>query len=160
MSEHHQLSRVQGGSEPGECSKEDNTLASMIRRKKGKRQAGRQAETAGGDGGEGTDDARGSGSTGLGRGREDRGVGLIGNTRQRVIQVKRKENPISWCQEGNKRVAGGDDLEQTREGGGGAAAEDGRLVGEEEGLGGCWELAATMNSETTRGLALGLAKDF
>ena len=108
----------------------------------------RQAETAGGDGGEGTKDGRREGIWvgriwDWGRGKGSSGVGLIGNTRQPVIQVKRKENPqflVVSKEKANKRVAGGSDAGKPGEGERNAKrakaeGEDDSSEGE-EGLGG------------------------
>ena len=90
--------------------------------------------------------AKGSGSAGFGTGVEEKGssgVGLIGNTRQPVIQVKRKENPqflVVSKEKANKRVAGGSDAGKPGEGERNAkrakAEGEDDSSEEEEGLGG------------------------
>ena len=105
----------------------------------------RQAETAGGDGGEGTKDGRREGiwvgriwDWGRGEGIQRRWA----DREQPVIQVKRKENPhflVVSKEKANKRVAGGGDAGKPGEGertrSAKAEGEDDSSEGE-EGLGG------------------------
>ena len=159
---------------PGECSKEDNTLESMIRTKKEETSefAKRRLRAEMAEKERRMAAAKGSGSAGFGTGVEGKGssgVGLIGSTRQPVIQVKRKENPSSWwCP--RRRPTSGWLATAMRANPARASATRSapRLRArttrrrEKKDSGGCWEItAATTNSETARGLALGLAeKDF
>ena len=133
---------------PGECSKEDNTLESMIRTKKEETSefAKRRLRAEMAEKERRMAAAKGSGSAGFGTGVEGKGssgVGLMGNTRQPVIQVKRKENPhflVVSKEKANKRVAGGGDAGKPGEGERNAKrakaeGEDDSSEGE-EGLGG------------------------
>jgi hypothetical protein len=133
---------------PGECPMEDNTLESMIRTKKEETSefAKRRLRAEMAEKERRMAAAKGSGSAGFGTGVEEKGssgVGLIGNTRQPVIQVKRKENPqflVVSKEKANKRVAGGSDAGKPGEGERNAkrakAEGEDDSSEEEEGLGG------------------------
>ena len=133
---------------PGECPMEDNTLESMIRTKKEETSefAKRRLRAEMAEKERRMAAAKGSGSAGFGTGVEEKGssgVGLIGNTRQPVIQVKRRENPqflVVSKEKANKRVAGGSDAGKPGEGERNAkrakAEGEDDSSEEEEGLGG------------------------